>query len=234
MSGEYGEDNPSEYDKGSANGSSVGAGLMKSLAAKRSKERSKPSKSSKAGSRKSKQRSSPSVPGPTMGLDLSLTATGLVVWDGSKVLRHRRFKTEPAARSDGLKPRPRGQLAPDRYAGTEEERIEWLRRKVKANVRKFGPCLVAIESKNFVPKGSAKKVDELQGVIKNLLHRMEIPFVPVAPTTLKKKATGDGRADKMTMIVAAKKFCREISDDDRADALHLARLAWMEYDDLVE
>lgn len=63
---------------------------------------------------------------------------------------------------------------------------------------------------------------------------METPFIILAPTSLKKKATGDGKASKVEMVVAASRICREIGDSDQADALHCAVVGWNEYDDLVE
>lgn len=167
-----------------------------------------------------------------MGLDLSLTGTGLVVWDGERILRRRRYKTELVAPSDGLKLRPHGQLAPDRFAGDNEARIEWLRRKAASARRKFQVELVVIESKHFGSKGSAKAVDELQGVIKNDLHRHEVAFVLRTPNQLKKHLCGNGQASKQEMIAAAKKFDRGISNDDEADAFaaaHEGHEKWREF-----
>lgn len=216
--------------KSSKSGSKASETSSKTSRTQRSPQRS-PSESS---SRRRSPRSSPS-PQPVLGLDLSLTGTGLVAWDGQQVTRHRRYKTEPVAPSDGLRPRPQGQLAPDRFRGSEEERIEWLRRKVRANVRKFQPKLVVIEGHAFAAKGRGKTVlSELAGVIKNQLHRMEIPFVIVAPTSLKKYATGDGKASKVEMVYAAVRLCRDIADSDQADALHAARFGFENYDNLTE
>lgn len=171
---------------------------------------------------------------PVVGLDLSLTATGLVVWDGERILRRRRYKTFPVTPGEGLKEAPRGQLAQDRFKGDDDERIEWLRKKIAMNIRKFKPSIVVIESKHFAAKGSAKKVDELQGVVKNHLLRKDMIYVLVAPPTLKKFATGDARASKMEMIVAAKKFDRTLGTDDEADALHLARIGIEQFDALID
>lgn len=170
-----------------------------------------------------------------MGLDLSICATGLIIWDGEKVLRRRRYKTEPIAPPDGLKGRPTGQLALDRFKGTEEERIEWLRQRVARNIRKFKPAIVIIEGHSFGSQGRGKTVlSELHGVIKNQLIRTEMVFVLVAPPTLKKFATGDGRADKTQMIHTAKVFCSELGTDDEADALHLARFGHEKYRELID
>lgn len=181
-----------------------------------------------------KRRSSKSRP-PVMGLDLSLTATGLVVWDGRKIKRKRRYKTEPLAPSDGLKLRPRGQLAPDRFRGDDEERIDWLRKKVRATVKKFGICFVVIEGHAFNAKGRGKTVlSELAGVIKNELHRLEVAFVIVTPPALKKSFTGNGKASKVDMVMTAKEYDRSISDSDTADALAAAVFGDKNYENLVD
>lgn len=185
----------------------------------------------KGGSNRSRKSSRSTV---VMGLDLSLTATGLVVWDGERVLRRRRYKTTPARPADGLKARPNGQHASDLFSGDNEERIEWLRRKVALACDKFAPTLVVIESRNFIAKGAANAVDELQGVIKNYLHRNEILFVLVAPPTLKLEATGNGRASKLEMIAEAKQYDRSINTDDEADAMHLAALGFRKFAEWVD
>lgn len=180
-------------------------------------------------------RSPRSCPSPVMGLDLSLTGTGLVVWDGKKVLRKRRYKTRPVPPGDGLRPRPQGQVAPDQFVGDDEERIEWLKRKVILAVKQFGICFVVIEDHAFGAKGRGKtQLAELQGVVKNALMRHEVAYVKKAPTSIKKFATGDGRAQKIDLIYAAKQHDRSISDSDTADAFWCAKLAWDEYDSLTE
>lgn len=164
-----------------------------------------------------------------------MTATGLVVWDGETILRRRRYKTYPVNPAVGLKEAPQGQLAPDRFKGDEDERIEWLRKKVKANIRKFQPSIIVIEGHSFGSQGRAKTVlSELAGVIKNQILRLDMIYVVVAPTSLKKYATGNGKASKVEMIHAAKQFDRTLGTDDEADALHLARLGFEKFDELID
>lgn len=177
-----------------------------------------------------------SAPGPVLGLDLSLTATGLVVVrpDG-KILRRRRYKTEPLKDGDGLKLRPRGQLAPDRFVGDDEERIEWHRKNVRRAIRKFGICFCVIEGHAFAARGRGKTVlSELAGVIKNELHRSDVAFVIKTPQQLKAHVTGDGKASKQEVIAAAKKVDRRISDSDTADAWAAAKLGADLYGKLVD
>lgn len=211
-----------------------------------------PSKNSESGKQKRprsassnrKQRSSPSR--RTMGLDLSLTGTGLVVVNGNKLLRVRRYRTEPVPKGrvgaggrSGL--RPSGM-----FRGDDEERIDWLARKIVYNVKKYRPELCVIEGHSFASKGRGVSIlHELHGVVKNRLFRLQQPFAIVSPQAVKKHATGSGNASKAEMIGFAKNhLCsvmgktREqasiISDSDRADALWLAVMGEDAYDDFVE
>lgn len=157
-----------------------------------------------------------------LGLDLSLTGTGLVVWDGRRVRRARLYRTDPLGKA--YKPgHKRGLLAPGRFKGTDEERIEWLRRRVRSAYRKFQPNLVVIEGHSFNSRGRGVSIlHELHGVIKNDLLRARIPFALAPPATLKKDFAGYGRSEKDEMVVVAQEFDPSITDDNVADALAAA------------
>lgn len=62
---------------------------------------------------------------------------------------------------------------------------------------------------------------ELRGVIKAACCRYNARYVEVPPTTLKKWATGSGKATKEQMIEAAKAYKPEVTSDDEADAILL-------------
>jgi Holliday junction resolvasome RuvABC endonuclease subunit len=59
-------------------------------------------------------------------------------------------------------------------------------------------------------------------------------MVVIAPGTLKKEATGNGRASKPEMLAKARETFPECPNHDVADAYFLARLAYDCYEDLVE
>jgi Holliday junction resolvasome RuvABC endonuclease subunit len=140
------------------------------------------------------------------------------VWDGRRLLRSRRLVTLPS--SSG---KAQGLLDPRRFRGTDEERIEWLRRNVVRNIRKFQPALVIIEGHAFGARGRGLTIlHELHGVIKNELHRAGIPFSAESPTTIKLLFAGKGGASKDEMIAAAKTLCGKDLSDDEADALGCA------------
>ncbi len=59
-----------------------------------------------------------------------------------------------------------------------------------------------------------------------MFKKKEVPFKVVAPGTLKKFVTGDGRAKKDLMLLKVyKKWGVEFDDDNLADAYSLARFA---------
>lgn len=140
-----------------------------------------------------------------LGLDLSLTATGWAGW---------------ALHSCGVLKPPRGE---DRGM----ERLDWIRRQVLEVVRVdafYGSAdLVVLEGYSFGSKGRATfSLGELGGVVRLALHRAGIPYVDVAPQTLKKYATGKGNAPGQAVLVeAVKRLGYEGADDNAADAMWL-------------
>lgn len=168
-----------------------------------------------------------------MGLDLSLTGTGLVVWDGRRVLRSGVLATEPIPpkgkdQSSKLRVRKDGSKV---YRGTREERIEFVRKKVDSTIRKFDVGLACVEGYSFASKGSSMTdLAEMRGVILNCLHRGGVAYEIIQPPTLKKLATGDGRAEKPEMIAQAQEQWPGCPDEDNvADAYFLAAEAHRRY-----
>ena len=68
-----------------------------------------------------------------------------------------------------------------------------------------------------------RRLAELRGILLEVCDEMDLPEPEfVNPATLKKFATGDGRADKIAMIRACReKYRYEPVDDNAADACHL-------------
>lgn len=93
--------------------------------------------------------------------------------------------------------------------------------------------LVAIEGYSMGSTGAhAHELGELGGIIRWELRYADIAWVDVPPATLKKYATGNGRAGKPEVIANAReRLGYDGFDDNEADALWLraigrARLAW--------
>ncbi|MFH8805306.1 Holliday junction endonuclease [Streptomyces sp. NPDC017936] len=132
-----------------------------------------------------------------MGLDLSMTATGVAMPDGSTAV---------------IKPRGEG----DRRLLSIEERIG-------AALRVGRPDLAVIEDDPGVFKGAAAKaIPMVHATVRLTLMHAGVPYVLVNASTLKTYATGRHVADKTAMVVAAlKRMGREFTDDNECDAAWL-------------
>ena len=136
-----------------------------------------------------------------LALDLSLTRSGVCEPDGTTSC-----------------------IVPGALRGME--RIDHIVRRVQALAR--GVDLVVCEGYSFGSKGRAVfSIAEMGGCVRFLLHRLGVPYVDVAPGSLKKWATGNGGSAKVDMVVAAReRFGLEgTTDDNRADAYLLWAMA---------
>lgn len=143
-----------------------------------------------------------------IGLDLSLTATGIA---------------HPAGEVEVIRP----EKIDKGIAG--HPRIELIRSRIAEVVSAHTLIeLVVIEGYSY---GShlayAREIGELGGVIRNHLYQERVAYLDVPPNTLKKIATGNGRATKVQVMQAAKKrLDYEGSDDNESDALWLRAIGW--------
>lgn len=138
-----------------------------------------------------------------LGLDLSLTATGIALTDGSTLTLKTRDK-------DGDK----------RLVHIEDAITE---------IAALGADLAVIED---LPRHamSAGITGMVHGTVRTKLLRAGIPYALVVPATLKAYATGSGSADKAAMALAAyKRAGREFPNDNECDAwwLRLSGLDWL-------
>jgi hypothetical protein len=137
-----------------------------------------------------------SGPQLVVGLDLSLTATGIC----------RGRNAEPTL--SVVRPRARGDV-----------RLAEIRDAVYAECE--GADLAVIEDLPTHAHG-AGVTGMVHGAVRVVLLDLEVPFATVPPATLKKYATGRGNADKTAMAVSAyKRSGREFSDDNQCDAYWL-------------
>lgn len=141
-----------------------------------------------------------------VGLDLSLTGTGIAYPDGTTAV----FDTSKMRGMD---------------------RILWLRAAIAEHIASCAPHLVVIEDYAFSRGGHAHETGELGGVVKARLIDDGQPYAIVGPTNLKRYALGKGNGkgtDKIAMGVAAyKRSGTEFADDNQCDA---AWLRWMALD----
>ncbi len=139
-----------------------------------------------------------------MGIDPSLTSTGMVVlWGTGEQWR-------------ALTSKRRG-----------VERIRDLADPLIETAEKTRPDLIAIEGYAFGAKGRALfDLAEFGGVLRYNLWLGGHNYIDVPPSTVKKFATGRGNAKKDEIMLAVyKRWGVEFHTSDEADAYVLARIA---------
>jgi len=146
-----------------------------------------------------------------LALDLSITAPGLCLPDGST----RTVKTNP---KDG-----------DRRLQTIVDQVGIALGEGPPG--RDGVDLVVIEDLPTHAK-SAGITGMVHGAVRLRLIDFNTPYVLITPATLKAYATGKGNADKTAMAIAAlKRADREFADDNQCDAwwLRAAGLDWYDH-----
>lgn len=129
-----------------------------------------------------------------MGLDASLTSTGVCHIDG---------------RTSLIRTKLRGPA-----------RLVYLRNSIEAQA--CTADLVVMEGYSFGSKQNGPQLGELGGVVKVALFEMGIPFVIIPPQSLKKIATGIGKGGKFgIMAEAIRRLGYKGKSDDEADAMWL-------------
>ena len=126
-----------------------------------------------------------------MGIDPSLTATGVALPDGTTLT---------------IRSKQRGM-----------ERLAELRSIILGLAA--GTDLVAIEGYSYGSSHGAHQLGELGGVIRLALWDAAIPYLEIAPTMRAKYATGRGNAAKGLVISElSARTGRTFTDDNQADA----------------
>ncbi len=134
-----------------------------------------------------------------LGLDLSLTSTGVAHCDGSSSTWN--VKLLGVNRLISLR---------DRLVGLLDDPVD----------------LVVLEGYAFGRPHHACHLGELGGVIRVTLHEAGVPWAVIPPASLKLYATGRGNASKEEMLVAAvRRLGYQGSSNDEADALWLRAMA---------
>lgn len=143
-----------------------------------------------------------------LGVDLSLTATGVNLNDG-KPRTHRLIRTKSS------------------------EHIEVRKQHICESLLRYAVrsrCdLVLFERLNSGSRNHDNRPAQVYGAVTRELWLAGIPYDEVASNTVKLYATGSGRADKDAMIEAAEALGIDLSmypksvRDNVADAIHVAR-----------
>lgn len=139
------------------------------------------------------------------GLDMSLRAPGLCIGRPGKWA------------AETLRNKLRG-----------DARLLWLRDQIRDRVYKVMPALVAIEGYSCGSVGKWFDIGEGGGVVKLMLYELGIPVIIIPPKSLKRFVTGNGCAKKEQVIrEVEKKYGVKTEDDNIADAVGLAQVAWV-------
>jgi len=142
-----------------------------------------------------------------MGLDLSLTSTGIVVVNSA------------------------GDVLTSGVVASKEkdmERLLEIRFQITQIMVDFNVMLTAIEGYAYHIRNSRALTGlaELGGVVRSVLYASDNPYVDIPPASVKKFATGKGNARKDLMRLAVyKRWGFEHESNDVVDAFVLAQMA---------
>ena len=170
-----------------------------------------------------------------MGLDLSMTGTGLVVLQRGtyRVLAWHLIQTESMTKGEErVRVNQKGERI---FVGSSDGRINYIAKQVMREWRRWEPRLTIIEEQTFSRnKAYARQTGEMTGVVKHRLYLAEAPYDLKTSTHLKKEFTGYGKATKDEMIAQARVYWPECPDDDNvADAFSAACYADDNYEKIV-
>ena len=140
----------------------------------------------------------------TVGIDASLTGTGVVaLWSE---------KTEKSTRIES------------KYTGVK--RLVDIESRLKCILDNLILTdLVLIEGYAYAAQNQAHQIGELGGVIRRMLHKRMTKWIEVSPAQVKKFATGKGNSKKdIVLMNVYKKWGVEFATSDEADAFVLAKI----------
>ena len=143
-----------------------------------------------------------------VGLDISITGTGVVVLDRElQIVSAECVKTKPQD---------------DWYA-----RVNNIVSRVFSYIPDPVLCTVFVEDYAYAAKGQVFNIAELSGIIKFRLWHDAYPFLRIPPTSLKKFTTASGNAPKELMMKEVyKRYGVDFNDNNVADAYALARMGY--------
>lgn len=147
-----------------------------------------------------------------LGIDLSLTHTGLAVLSDGRLHSKKSIRSKPTGK------RPINEI----------ERIEHISVQIAEVIDQVKPDIAAIEGIAFMASKTTAlaQLSALNYFVRRELMKRQIPFVIVAPSSLKKFVTGKGNAQKdEVMLSIFKRWGVSITDDNEADAYALAHVA---------
>jgi len=159
------------------------------------------------------------------GLDVSNTCTGITIFDSNgkhvetvTINFEKEYKQNKRQWQELLKVQPINAERAFEFARYKFHALRIIKKLIEHKVK-----LAVIEGYSYAG-AKAYLSNEAGGIIKTMLIQQGIRWIEIAPTSLKKFATGKGRADKNTVILRVFKrwgFDPEdydIEDDEAEDA----------------
>lgn len=160
-----------------------------------------------------------------VGLDLSLTSTGVAVIHGDRVTVAR-VKSTPV---------------PNGTSEDQASRMSVIARTILDGIPVTEHTHVGVEGPSFGSKGTAAHIlGGLWWIVRDVLRCAGLPVTVVPPTVVKKYATGAGNAGKDEVLAAVvRRYPHvDVRGNDEADALViaaiLARLTGFPIDDMPQ
>lgn len=147
------------------------------------------------------------MPHRTVGLDLSLTQTGMCLLKECALV-----ETEL--------------VRPGKLRGTE--RLVYIEEVIEAKLNEWLPIdLICLEGYSYASAYQSHQIGELGGIIRKMLYENKFLCVEVAPQAVKKFATGKGNSKKdEVMLQVYKRWGQEFNNDNLADAFVLAMIGY--------
>ena len=145
----------------------------------------------------------------SLGLDLSLCSSGVIVLKNDKIILQKIIKSKPV----GDKPID------------ELKRIQKIVNEIENVVSDYNPTVSVIEGMAFMAKNTTALVQlsALNYMTRAMLADYRVPFYICAPTTLKKFITGKGNTDKeVLMMVVYRDYNEQLLNNNLVDAFGLS------------
>ena len=134
-----------------------------------------------------------------VGIDYSMTSPAICILQGEHMaftFWTRKKKNECEIQLEGCS--IKGILF-DYKGCPDEERFNYLATEIFQASKSMIPTRIILEDYSYASTGRAFQIGENTGVLKNRFHRSGFEIEKVAPTQVKKFATGKGNADKELM-----------------------------------
>ena len=141
------------------------------------------------------------------GIDLSLSATGVVILDSGGIVKNTALIS---TKTKGM------------------QRLHRIKSSMTKLITMYPPYIICVEGYSFGSKGRGiYGIGELGGVIRLYLYEHEHLYRDIAPKVLKKFASGKGNCGKEVVLKEVyKRWHFDVSDNNIADAFVLAKIAW--------